>query len=508
MTQRQFKRKVIRVISSALKKSGDLSIDILENLNIYAKQFAEYLTPKKNEPSGEFAPESSILNSRSNKGFNITGRKRISRELSSMGVLISGTTGSYKSSVSVTSSMLSYAPEPISILVNDPSQELRKKTSGAHLKFGKKIIIIDWCNSKNSASFNPLTFAPEDNFLSYLTKLATKLMNHGGTGNADPFFNQNATRLLVVVFQILRHTPKYNNLFNAYLLLQKLITKEGQLLMNKLVALYSETDPELYESYAGIVGQADKTLSSAISSASVAISEFYLDNELAIITSKTTIDLANIRKFPHSIYIHSSTSNQKYYSKISSTFFQIFFDQFFAKLPEKNDLDTSIICEEFALLEISGFDSICANIRKYRGNIMCVVQNVQQIFKKYPQAAESILSNLRTKLFLSADLSLAEKLERQLGTVQYETKKNGERHRPLLSKDEIMCLSETKGIITVSGKRSTLATVVPYFKTRKYRELAKLPAYEHSNEHSARPEIFDIKSHVEQLEAEFKTDTV
>ena len=473
------------------------------------ERFAEYVKREDMEPSGEFAPERSIL-SRRHKGFNITGRKRIDKNLSSMGVLIAAETGAHKTSVSVLPSLYSFAPEKISILVNDPPKELRLKSSGVHLQHGKKIVVIDFCNAKHSMQFNPLTFAPEDNFLSYLTKLSTQLVNHGGTGNSDPFFNQNAIRLLVVVFQILRHTPENNNLFNAYLLLQKLITKEGQLLVNKLVALYSEHNPELYESYVGIIGQADKTLSSAISSASVAIQEFYLDNELAIITSKTTVpSLKDIRNHPHTIYLHSSTSDQKYYSKISSIYFQIFYDQLFAKLPnEQTDLPIAVICEEFALLEISSFDSIVANCRKYLTSTMVVVQNIQQIFKKYPQAAESILSNLRTKLFLSSDLPLAEKLERQLGTVSYESKKNGVQHRPLLTKDEIMCLSESKGIITVSGKRSVLATVVPYFKTRKYREMAALAPYEYTNDHCARPEIFDIQGHVEQLEAELKAKEI
>jgi len=137
--------------------------------------------------------------------------------------------------------------------------------------------------------------------------------------------------------------------------------------------------------------------------------------------------------------------------------------------------------DELPVLSINSLDVICTNIRKYSGSMMCVTQNAQsQLTARYGNRADAIISNLRTKVYLSADLNTATALERTLGKYEFKDKQDGNKlkSRALLTADEIMSLPANKCLILVSGMRAILTRVKPYFKVRKLRKLTELPPYE------------------------------
>jgi len=456
------------MIHTLFENGFELLVNGLEDL-------LAFLDPNKHRLKGRFLPERKIL-SRRHKGFNLNG-KSITPKLSMQGVLVSGETGSFKTAGVVVRSILKVTGSQI---INDPSKELFKKTSGALAEKGNTILQLDFTSPETSLRFNPMLRA---NSKSELTQLATNLVmiQSDDTHASDSFWNQKAIEVLFALLSILKTQElQFQTLGNVAYLLDMMQSEDGKGYVDKLFAQYASE--ELFVKYSSIVSQSSNTLSSILSTAQSAVQLFALDENIAQITAGDTIgDFNTIRLERIALYIHSSTSKMRYYSKITSIFLSQYFDSFFKELPSPEMQDVYFHLDELPILSIGSLDIICANIRKYRGAIMAVTQNATaQLTAKYGKRAEAIMSNLRTKVYLSADLPTATALERIIGKYEFTDKKDNDRlkSRPVMIADEIMSLPSNRALILVSGMRTILARVKPYFKVRRLRELSELPPYE------------------------------
>ena len=147
------------------------------------------------------------------------------------------------------------------------------------------------------------------------------------------------------------------------------------------------------------------------------------------------------------------------------------------------DTDQDVLChwDEMPLLTIHNVDVIASNIRKYRGGLLMVCQDAKnQLEAKYGKnTAQSILSNLRTKVYYSANLSTARDLEVELGKYEYSPEGSStKKTRSVLTTDEILSFSEDKVIITVMNKRPVVSGITPYYKERQIRKLTALPPHQ------------------------------
>lgn len=444
-------------------------VDLLEDL-------LQFLNPNKHRLRGAFMPEYKVLSKRK-KGFNLNG-KNIDPKLSMQGVLVSGETGSYKTAAVVLRSILTVNGSQI---IHDPSKELFLKSSGALLAKGYQIYQLDFSSPETSLRFNPIVRA---NTKSEINRLAHDLVSIAGDDASvdDSFWNQKAQEILYVLITIIKtQEMQYQSLYNIAFLLDLMQSEKHRVLVDHLFAKYAQSD-EIFTKYASVISQSPNTLSSVLSTAQAAIAIYSLDDNIAEISSSDTIgDFRDFRKTKTALYIHSSTSKMRYYSKVTSIFLSQYFEEFFKELPDKDMLDVFHILDELPLLSIGSLDIICANIRKYSGAIMGVTQNCYaQLSAKYGRKSEAIISNLRTKVFLSADLGTATALERTLGRYEYYDRQDHERlkSRAVLTADEIMSLPANRGLIHTSGMRPILARIRPYFKVRVLRKLTELRAYE------------------------------
>ncbi len=450
-----------------LENSFEFLINNLEDL-------VAYLDPNKHRLKGQFMPERKIL-SLNNKGFNLNG-KSISPKLSMQGVLVNGETGSFKTAGVVLRSILTVDGSQI---IHDPSKELFEKTSGALSEKGYTILQLDFSSPESSLRFNPML---RTNTKSEINQLATNLVTIGADdNNADSFWNIKAIEVLYALISILKSQEMpYQTLSNVAFLLDLMQSENGKHLVDKLFAQFASE--ELFVKFSSIISQSSNTLSSILSTAQSAVQIFALDENIAEITSGDTIgDFDNIRLKRTALYLHSSTAKMRYYSKITSIFLSQYFESFFEELPSPEMEDMYFHLDETPILSIGSLDIICTNIRKYRGAIMAVTQNATaQLTAKYGKRADAIISNLRTKVYLSADLNTATALERTLGKYEFKDKKDNDRlkSRPVLIADEIMALPTNRALVLVSGMRAILARVRPYFKVRKLRELSELEPYQ------------------------------
>lgn len=454
-----------------LENGFELLVNNLEDL-------VAYLEPNKHRLKGAFMPERKILSKR-NKGFNLNG-KSISPKLSMQGVLVNGETGSGKTVNVIIRSILTASGSQI---IHDPSKELFLKTSGALAQKEYNILQLDFSSPKTSLRFNPILRA---NTKSQITQLATNLVTIGADENdADSYWNTKAIEVLYVLISILKTQEiQYQTLPNVAFLLDQMQSKDRKDLVDHLFSKFASD--ELFVKYSSINSQSENTFSSIVSTAQSAVQIFALDENIAQITSSDTIgDFDSIRNELTALYLHSSTAKMRYYSKITSIFLSQYFENFFEELPTPEMQDVYFHLDETPILSIGSLDIIASNIRKYRGALMCVCQNAQsQLTAKYGRRADAVISNLRTKVYLSADLSTATALERTIGKYEFVDKQDNDKFksRPVLVADEIMSLPANRALILVSGMRTIFARVKPYFKVRKLRELSEIVPYESSQQ--------------------------
>jgi len=455
----------MKTIYDFFETAGDALSNGLEDV-------VAFLDKDKHRLNGELLPASRVLSSY-HKGFNLNG-KNITPELSRQGVLINGGSGSFKSAGAVIRSILTVQGSQI---IHDPSSELHQKTSGALARRGYTILQLDFAKPTRSLRYNPMERA---HTRSQITQLATQLVTINGNDKAEDasFWNQKAIEVLFVLISILKSQEKqYQTLYQVAHLLDLMQAKTTAHLVDHLFSEASVGE-ELHTKYASIVSQSPNTLSSVLGTAQTAVQIFSLDENIAeIIASDTIGDFNDLRREGTVLYIHSSTSKMRYYSKVTSIFLSQYFESFFEELPTEDMEDVYFHLDETPILSIGSLDIIAANIRKYRGALMLVCQNAQsQLGAKYGKRAEAILSNLRTKVYMSADLNTATALERTLGRYEYNDVQDGDKLkvRNVLTADEIMSLPPNKALIMVSGMRGVLARVKPYFKVRALRELTAI----------------------------------
>ncbi len=471
-----------------------------EGDDLMNKGFLE-LSGKDHSLNAKFAPESTLLQTRFT-GFNLTG-KGLTPSLSQTNILVTGNSGSGKTSVCLIKSVLSVEG---SQTIHDPSFEIYSKCSGALAQKGYRIVQLDLTNPKRSHFYNPMHRAKTP---SQLNLLATQLMSNSMEKGKKDFWSNSAVNLLVCGMEILRLLPlQYQNLYNLAYLLTQWQSESGRENLDILVATLCEDNSKLFEKYLAINSTSANTLSGIISSAEAATKTFLLDECIAETTSRDTIgDFMNIRKEKTAIFLHSSIAKAEYLANISSMFLTQFFESFFERIPEPEELDCYFHLEELPVLSINNLDLIISNIRKYRGAILGVTQDAEnQLTTKYGrEKATAIINNMRVKLYLSASLDIATKLSKEFGTYEYKDKKSGQtKRRELMTADEIMSLPSEKALITVVNQRPILAKLKPYYKDPKLLKMKEIPTplinYGTNDEEDTTPQLLNISEYLKSIQ--------
>lgn len=465
------------ILQRLFKQIGSYLLLFLVRLSEAGEDFADHalsqLAGKDHSLKAAFAKESTILSTR-NKGFVLTGTKAITPKLSKMNVLLSGGSGSGKSTIVGIPNCLTTQNSKI---IHDPSGELYTQSSGYLKSQGYTIIRIDWSDANHSHNFNPLQRV---HTLSAYSKLATQLVeassNKKDKGN---FWNSMAVQLLVTVIRIVKQLPEaYQTLTQVATLIDLLQSKSGQKEIDRLVATVCEKDEGLFEKYASLIGNSENTFSGVLASATTAVQMYALDENIIRITSTDSLgDFKQWRREKTALYIHSSTVNMGYYAPLSTIFLQQYFESLFESLPSEDELDVDFILDETPILSIE-LDVLAANVRKYRGSLMVICQSAEsQLSNSFgKERARSILSNLKTQLYLTTNLDTAQRLSKELGSYEYTDKKTGQvKRRELMTPNEIISLPADRGIITIAGQQPILARLTPHYIIPKLKRMTELP---------------------------------
>lgn len=431
------------------------------------------VSAKKKGYHAAFAKETSLM-SFWNKGFCLTGLRKLTRKHSYMNALIVGGSGSGKTQSVILPHILT---TNASIIVNDVSGELRQSGSGSLHARGYNIKVFDLTRPEISCGFNPVQLVETSSQIHKLASMLARTANNGAK-SSDPFWETQSANLIGVHIAIIKTQPReFQNLYNVLQLINCMTEKAEEGESNPVDLLFTRyADQQLYNEYKNFLSYDDKLLTSIIASAKSALSIFN-DTAVARVTSVNTIDFADFRKRPTALFIQNSVADQKYFSRISAIFFESLIAYLLSRFPKDDEFDVHIILDEFAALGcIPVIPAAFANIRKHRAAIMAVVQSTSQIEGAYgKQDAEAIKSNAFAKVFFGGGTwESTSELEKVLGRYEYKTDGDRKEIRPLLTSDEIRMLKPNSALIIAGSHPPILAKMHPAYKSWLYASRMKL----------------------------------
>ena len=418
--------------------------------------------------NAEFASKGTVFSFFSDYGFCLTGTSNLSVKDSFQNALVIGGTGVGKSSVVLIPSLFSMQG---SFIVHDPSGELLAKSAGYLNQKGYEIKVLNFANPQYSSGYNPLIRA---NSQSEIQKVASMLVETSLGKSKDQFWNTQATALLTMLISILKKQgSEFQDLCNVRQLLNRMGGNP-----ESVDALFSEyADEILFAEYKSFVSYDDKVVSGVIATCKASL-QIFNDDKVARITSFDNIDFMEFRNKPTALFIQNSVADQKYYSVLTSIFFEQFFSFLLGRFPNEGENDIFLLIDEASSLSLPTLPLAVANVRKHRSGVMLLLQDFNQLVHNYGKyEADAIKSNCFAKMYFTGQsLETATELERLLGKCEVVDGEEKKHVRPLMTIDEIRMMDINRALLICGHHPPIKIKLVPYYKRINYRKYSNIPA--------------------------------
>ena len=458
-----------------------LFVDLIEAAFKFLFEFIEMAVTgihKRNKGyKASFISQGKILSNR-HTGFCLTGRKNLSLKDSYQNALIIGGTGTGKSSVVLIPSLFTMKS---SFIVHDPACENYNNSAG-YLKHHYEIKILNFTNPLISSGYNPISRA---NSSAEIQKVASLLVENSLGKGKDPFWNTQAVALLAMLISIIKkQEPQYQNLYNVRQLLNQLGSNAEE-----VDTLFSRhADDILFSEYKSFLAYDDKVVNGVIATCKATL-QIFSDESVAKVTSFDTLNFQDFRDRRVALFIQNSVADQKYYSVITSLFFEQFFSFVLSRFPKDSEKDIFLLIDEASSLNLPTLPLAVANVRKHRAGVMLLLQDFAQLIHNYgKQDAEAIKSNCFAKMYFTGQsLETTKELEATLGRYEYKDDKGAKVIRPLMTNDEIRTIKTNKAILICGNLPPIMARLKPYYKRFHFREHSNLRFHPVENENASNP---------------------
>lgn len=453
-------------IEQILKLLLDLVIAAFTFLFEFIEQLATGVPKRKRQFNAEFVSPGSLLSSNS-KGYCLDGKHCLSVKNSYQNALAIGGTGTGKSSIILLPSL--YKMES-SFIVHDPSGELFDKSSGYLASQGYTVKSVHYSDWLSSSGYNPLQRA---NSNSEIQKVASLLIRAAlGSDSKDPFWNTQATALLAMLITILKTQPKkFHNLYNVRQLLNQLGGRP-----KVIDELFKEfADKVLFDEYLSFVAYDQKVVAGVIATCKAAL-QIFSDNSVATVTSFDSLNFEEFRTGRVALFIRNSVADQKYYSVLTSLFFEQFFSYILSRFPKRNEHDIFFLIDECSSLYLPTLPLAVANVRKHRAGVMLLLQDFSQLVHSYGRNdAEAIRANCFAKMYFTGQShETTKELESLLGKYEYTGEKGEKVVRPLMTNDEIRTIKSNRALLVCGNQKPAILKLRPYYKSRQYFSFSEM----------------------------------
>ena len=413
-----------------------------------------------------------------------------------------------------------------SMVITDPKGELLRKTGGLLEREGYEVRVFDLINPETSFCYNPFAYVRDDKDVLKLINNLIRNTTPKGAQSSDPFWEKSETALLQALMLYLLHEapPEEQNFSMIMEMLGSAQVKEDdeeyQSPLDILFERLEMRNPEsiAVKQYAIYKQAAGKTAKSILISCGARLAPFDIE-ELRELMSYDELELDTLGDRKTALFLIMSDTDDTFNFVIAILQSQLFNllcdkadDEYNGKLP----VHVRFLLDEFANIgQIPRFDKLIATIRSREMSASIILQSQSQLKAIYKDAAEIILDNADSTLFLGGRGKNAKDISDNLGRETIDSFNTSENRgtqvshgltyqklgKELMTQDEIAVMDGGKCILQLRGVRPFLSDKYDIMKHPNYKYLSdfdKRNAFDVERYMSTRPaivkpdEAFDI----------------
>ena len=443
--------------------------------------------------------------------LTMNGRPKLPKYARNKNVLVIGGSGSGKTRFYLKPNLMQM-PEKVSYVVTDPKGTLLPECGEMLVNHGYRIRVLNTINFSKSMHYNPFQYIHSEKDI--LKLVNTIIANTKGEGEkATEDFWVKAERLLysALIGFIWYEAPEEEQNFSTLLeFINASETKEDdENFQNAVDLLFEELEQENPEHFAVRQYQkyklaAGKTAKSILISCGARLAPFDI-KELRDLLSYDELQLDLLGDQKSAFFVIISDTDDTFNFVVAIMYTQLFNllceradDVYNGRLP----YHVRLLLDEFSNIgHIPKWDKLIATIRSREISASIILQSKSQLKTMYKDAAETIIGNCDSTLFLGGkEESTLKEISEILGkeTIDLyntsDTRGNSRSYglnyqktgKELMSKDELSVMDGDKCILQIRGVRPFLSNKFDITKHKRYKELAD---YDVGN-------LFDIEAYL------------
>ncbi len=386
----------------------------------------------------------------------------------------------------------------VSYVVTDPKGTVILEVGTMLMKHGYKIKVLNTINFSKSMHYNPFHYIhSEKDILKLVNTIISNTKGEGEKASEDFWVKSERLLYCALIGYIYYEAPEEEQNFTTLLeFLNASETREDDEEFKNAVDLMFEDlekkNPRHFavRQYKKYKLAAGKTAKSILISCGARLAPFDIE-ELQELTSYDEMELDKVGEQKTALFIIVSDTDTTFnfivammYSQLFNLLCEVADDKHGGRLP----YHVRLLLDEFANLgTIPMFDKLIATIRSREISASIILQSLSQLKTIYKDAAETIIGNCDTMLFLGGkESSTLKELSETLGkeTIDlYNTSDTRGQSRSmgvnyqktgkdLMSKDEISVMDGEKCILQVRGVRPFFSNKFDITKHKRYQELS------------------------------------
>ena len=456
-----------------------------------AKDIAPYIDPKF---------ENNILLTQTER-LTMTGRPKDPKTARNKNVLVIGGSGSGKTRFYVKPNLMQCFPTsdyPTSFVVTDPKGTIIIECGKMLSDAGYKIKVLNTINFKKSMHYNPFHYIrSEKDILKLVNTIIANTKGDGEKSGED--FWVKAERLLycALIGYIYYEAPEEEQNFSTLLefINASEAREDDEEFKNPVDELFEDLEkakPEHFavRQYKKYKLAAGKTAKSILISCGARLAPFDI-KELRDLMAYDEMELDMLGDQRTAMFVIISDTDDTFNFVVS-----ILYTQLFNLLCDKADDEhggrlpyhVRLLLDEFANIgQIPKFDKLIATIRSREISASIILQSQSQLKTIYKDAAETIIGNCDTMLFLGGkESSTLKEISETLGkeTIDLYNTSDTRGNSPsfgtnyqktgkeLMSRDELAVMDGSKCILQLRGVRPFLSDKFDITKHKRYKELS------------------------------------
>lgn len=457
---------------------------------------ARWGTPKDIEPYMDPVFENNIILTQTER-LTMNSRPKNPKYARNKNIVVIGGSGSGKTRFFVKPNLMQMSPKT-SYVVTDPKGTIVIECGKMLVNGGYKVKVLNTINFAKSMHYNPFHYIhSEKDILKLVNAIIANTKGEGEKSGEDFWVKAERLYYCALIGYLYYEAPEEEQNFST--LLEMINASEAreddEEFKNGIDVLFERLEAENPEHFA--VRQykkyklaAGKTAKSILISCGARLAPFDI-KELRDLTAYDELELDMLGDQLTAMFIIISDTDDTFNFMVAILYTQLFNllcdradDVHHGRLP----YHVRILADEFANIgQIPKFDKLIATIRSREISASIILQSQSQLKTIYKDAAETILGNCDTLLFLGGkESSTLKEISETLGkeTIDlYNTSDTRGQSRSyglnyqktgkeLMSRDELAVMDGSKCILQLRGVRPFFSNKFDITKHRRYKELA------------------------------------